>query len=77
MADVAMRVCSIHHSVGYILMDGKYQVVQYKSRFIVRDITTGERVETYTSRDKAYRRADYLNNTSYSGDLLGDYLQRA
>tara|TARA_B100000768_G_C11179432_1_gene332275 strand:+ start:432 stop:614 length:183 start_codon:yes stop_codon:yes gene_type:complete len=60
-----------------MVMDGKYQVVQYKSRFIVRDIKTGERVETHRSRDKAYRRANYLNNTSYSGDLLGDYLQRA
>ena len=57
-------------------MDGKYQVVQYKSYFIVRDIKTGERVEVHKSRIKAHRRASYLNNTSYSGDLLGDYLQR-
>tara|TARA_S200000501_G_scaffold9340_1_gene8393 strand:+ start:2131 stop:2310 length:180 start_codon:yes stop_codon:yes gene_type:complete len=55
---------------------GKYHVVQYKSRFIVRCIKTGEHVEIYRQRDKAYRRANYLNNTSYCGDLLGDYQQR-
>jgi len=58
-------------------MEGKYQVVQYKRQFWIRDITTGEIVEILRSRPKAERRASYLNNTSYSGDLLGDYLQRA
>ena len=61
MADVAVRVHTIHPSHGYVVVNGKYQVVAMRRRYAIRDVTTGEHVEVFWSHERAWRRAQYLN----------------
>tara|TARA_Y100000389_G_C17292578_1_gene428792 strand:- start:83 stop:277 length:195 start_codon:yes stop_codon:yes gene_type:complete len=61
LEDWRLLVALAHPSRGYVVMRGKYQVVEMNGGFAVRDITTGYVEAICMSKTKANTIADQLN----------------